>query len=280
MSALIVDTFEDYLQLVKDELKDKTYFRGQGQSVDDGHSLLPSVGRFGKELGLDYYGLERLEQEVLDTFKNHLVSFVKHIPVNDWEALSLAQHHGLPTRFIDWTTNPLVALYFAVREAPKNDHAAVYVLAYKPKEYFDFIKENRGVKPVSDLATERSGSATDTDDPYESYQDVDETEDDELEKAEAKEIPNPFDIMENVIFTPPHVSERIKAQDGVLMAFSNPTETLTPEKYIEISIKKSAREEILHRLEKFGVFDRQLFPDLDGVAKWLRYKHYESRKSV
>ncbi len=64
------------------------------------------------------------------------------------------------------------------------------------------------------------------------------------------------------------------------MAYPEPTKQLESHKYIEISIKSAAREEILNRLEKFGVFDRQLFPDLDGVAKWLRFKHYESRKSV
>ena len=50
-------------------------------------------------------------------FKQNALSFLDRPPSNEWEWLLLMQHHSLPTRLLNWTENPLVALYFVVKES-------------------------------------------------------------------------------------------------------------------------------------------------------------------
>jgi hypothetical protein len=89
--------------------------------------------------------------------------------------------------------------------------------------------------------------------------------------------PSPFDIKENVIYHPPHVSPRVRAQDSVLLACYQPLQALEEREYLEIIIRHEAHDDVRRRLDQYGVFDRQLFPDLDGIAKWLRYRVFECK---
>ncbi|EQD36505.1 FRG domain protein, partial [mine drainage metagenome] len=275
------------------ESKRRLYFRGQSKRATEGYPLTPSVARY-KHLGnLSLPEREQKECEVLETFSNHLLTYVQHRPQTAWEELAIAQHHGLPTRFMDWTTNPLVALYFAVRNTSgRSADSAVYVLISNPKRYAD-LKRGQAiqVKPVGDAATESASEPEDdayddfsTDDATPVPANADTTTPIDSTELSADvgplELPTPFKISENIIYDPPHVSPRIRAQDGVLLACWQPMQPLDEKDYLEIVIKQAAHEDIRRRLDQYGVFDKQLFPDLDGIAKWLKYRAYEINGTI
>jgi len=290
-----VSSFEDYLRIVKDEISiKKPFYRGQGKRVTDGYQLWPSLARYDYLKIKTVTELSEIEQRVLATFSNHVIAHINHIPRNDWEMLALAQHHGLPTRFMDWTTNPLVALYFATRETEEDKDgnsidSAVYVLVQEPVTY-SALKTKRSKK--SDNAPEQKETEQEENngDPYSQYGLENESNSsDEPKKGQKPESKqqieppfdlSPFEISVNVIYEPPHVSARIRAQDGVLLACFNPLSPLEEKDYLEIVINAKSHDSIRKRLNLYGVFDKQLFPDLDGMAKWLKFHEFECQNGV
>lgn len=95
------------------------FYRGQSQDWP----LIPSLGRVKHG---HFEELTILERDIIREFKRVSIPHLKQVPSSFEEWILHAQHYGLPTRLLDWTSNPLKALYFAVEDIRNTNDGVVY----------------------------------------------------------------------------------------------------------------------------------------------------------
>lgn len=118
MKEFTISSFQDLHNII-DHKSTSYLYRGQTNSDWE---LLPRAGRPPYDDNDDKF--------TLDFFKRHAAIFLKQMPLNNWEWLTIAQHYGVPTRLLDWSKNPLIAAFFAVSENMDCD-AAIYRFKYE-----------------------------------------------------------------------------------------------------------------------------------------------------
>jgi len=158
-----------------------------------------------------------------------------------WKQIVVAQHYGLPTRLLDWTTNPLAALYFAVEGESRSctESTCAYCASGEQHPASVFALTERDTFSVSSLATHNARPPL-----YEGGSDPG-------------------------LVRPPEIDARISAQGSVFSIRSNPLEPIEPD--LKIEIPASKRGQILKELDEIGVNRRTLFPGLEGAAEYLKW---------
>jgi hypothetical protein len=240
--------FKDCYEPTIDRHRSPFAFRGLS---DKSYELMNSLMR----LGGNY---QEMEKHLLRNFRKYAG---KEAVTQDllWNWISLAQHHGLPTRVLDWTFSPYVALHFATESIERfNVDGVIWCVNFK--SVCDFLPPSL----KADLDKEKALGFTV-----------------EMLNARCNTLED-FDALKSgsqdfvVFFEPPSMDNRIINQFALHSIMSNSKMLLNDwmnihqNTYYRIIIPSKLKWEVRDKLDQANITERVIFPGLDGLSKWLR----------
>ncbi len=227
-------------------------FRGM---KDTSHELGFGLSRLGPES-------VQLEEPMLRTFRRYARRLAAIDDDSVWSWLAVAQHHGLPTRLLDWTFSPYVALHFMTEDTASFSKDGVvwgldYVGArkYLPERLARILDEEGANVFTTEMLARGAATLKDLDNLGEDY----------------------------VIFLePPSLDDRIVSQYALFSLTPHKTRMMSwleqhPKLVRKIIVPAELKWEVRDRLDQANVTERTLYPGLDGLTRWLA-RYYTPRR--
>lgn len=244
LTEVSIDSWDHYLRLVSEPPLREWAFRGQS---DASWPLWPTISRqLRNRRVVSRYWTEQ-EHRLVWIFQRKAVHFLENVPavVDTPQWMALMQHHGGPTRLLDFTWSPYVAAFFALESSVAD--AAVWAInaprlgthAYGP----DFPPGDRPPSPEAVLraAGLRGRNAVAVGEPYFKNRRV---------VAQSGTFAWPFDIT--------------RPLDAILSTKKGAI--------IKLVLRAGIRREALRELYRMNITYATLFPDLDGLARSLAFE--------
>lgn len=240
-------------------------------------SWQPALGRFRSnfvfrgtprashalETSLQTGGFTAQERHLLTSFRKYALKSAVHGDTV-WNWLSLAKHHGLPTRLLDWTYSPYVALHFVTHDVRHFDaDGAIWCVDYRKMNGIlpRALRKVLDREDVNIFTTDLIHGVAATLEAFDSL-----SRDDFV-----------------VFFEPPSLDERIVNQFALFSLPSSATMSLQSllerrsGTYRRLVIPAELKWEIRDKLDQANITERVLFPGLDGLSMWLK-RYFTTRK--
>lgn len=257
MQEIVINNWDELQQVVFDDVWDDKIMRYRDNRIYRGTSdhhwnLVPSLNR------VCAHNLA-LESHVLRSFRKYGYADLVNCS-GFWQQLPVAQHHGLPTRLLDWTYSPLVAAHFATEDTSCYDRDGV-IWCLDATDFKAYLPD------VLRAKLESTGSNIFT-------------------IGMLQKIISDFDAMRALadepyalFFEPSSMIDRIANQYALFSVVSDPAVLLNEivEKrgipYRKIIIPKEVKLEIRDKLDYINISERMIYPGLDGVCKWITRRY-------
>ena len=228
-------------------------YRGMGDAAADLRTGLMKLGG----------NIREVEFHILRNFKKYARQDAVR-EQSEWNWLAVAQHHGVPTRLLDWSYSPYVALHFATEGLDEYDRDGIiwcvnYVAIHKllPDPLREVLSQERCNAFTVEMVERAAGSLV------------------ALERLSKEDFA--------VFLEPPSLDERIVNQFSIFAMMSSPLARLDEWLVKEhddllrrIIIPAELKWEARDKLDQANITERVLLPGLDGMARWLQ-RHYTPR---
>lgn len=249
-----------------DELNDQLYKSSWQESIGRFRSNYAFRGISSASFDLTT-SLMRLGEDAPEMEPHLLRNFRKYaqrrlVPADSvWNWLALAQHHGLPTRLLDWTFSPFIATHFATSDLTCYDQDAVIWCV-------DFVQIKQLLPPGLKEILDHEGSNVFTVEMLDQIADT---------IADFDNIAHHEEFV--IFFEPPSFDERIVNQYALFSLMSSPSANLScwlqshPDLFRRVIIPADLKWEIRDKLDQANITERVLFPGLDGLSEWLKRQY-------
>lgn len=259
-----INTMEELLAMVSDQPLDtngryRGYYLYRGLP-DSSYELKTSLQRNCDTLG------NKLEPKILANFSKYTATEAGVETDTVWKRMILGQHHGLPTRLLDWTHSPFIALNFAtdgnMSTLDKTDcviwRIDIEELHRRLPEQFTEVMRKEGTTVFSvNMLSEASASIEDYD-----------------------RLTNGTSM---VIMEPPSIDPRIVNQYAFFSVIPGQVTSIEDflaeytEGTVKYVINKNLKWRIRDFLDEANISERTVYPGLDGICKWLARHYYVKR---
>ncbi len=255
-----IDNISDYVEFIKESCNDKEgelrfFFRGHS---DRRYKTIPGVYRNDKNIIYEKHLYHEAIRRMPEEFAEEMSTF---------DNLVKMQHYGLPTRLLDITANPLVALFFACQENNDVDgEVLMYSMLPDQIKYFD----SEPICVLANLAKRPITFHSDCENEYPYF-----IKDIKKDRPTFNgEIKGNDDLHQVFCVLPKLSNERIIKQEGAFFIFGMKETKVKPASLPDppsrIGIKANAKKEILRDLELFGINEASLFPEIDKIMKQIK----------